>query len=273
MILIDFNGVSLAAILYDYQGGFDENLSRHTILNCIASHRQRFYSEFSEVVLCADAGGSWRREKYPYYKASRRKDDPNSAIDWKRLFEILGKVSDELVAVFPYKFVKVQRAEADDSIAVLAKSLPGPHVIVSNDKDFGQLVSENVKQYSPAKKSFINIDDAELYLKEMVIRGDKVDGVPNILSDDDTFVTPGKRQKNISSKNMPSWLGSPLESFADPDKIERNRNMIDFSRIPNDVQESILDNFNNQTVASRQHILSYLSKHGLRRHIQQIEKF
>jgi hypothetical protein len=44
-------------------------------------------------------------------------------------------------------------------------------------------------------------------LKEKIIRGDKGDGIPNILSPDDS-VFAKIRQKNIQQKNLAIWLDS-----------------------------------------------------------------
>ena len=44
-------------------------------------------------------------------------------------------------------------------------------------------------QFSPLLKSFIGEqEDATVFLREQIIKGDRSDGVPNILSDDDIFL-------------------------------------------------------------------------------------
>jgi 5'-3' exonuclease len=80
----------------------------------------------------------------------------------------------------------VDRVEADDVIAVLAKNYHESErvLIVSNDKDFQQLQRyPNVEQYSLMKKQFLVCDNPEKFLMEHIIKGDSSDGIPNVLSD------------------------------------------------------------------------------------------
>ena len=61
-------------------------------------------------------------------------------------------------------------------------------MIVSSDKDFIQLHKYyNVKQFSPTQKKLLNSIDPNEYLKEHIMKGDRGDGIPNFLSDDDTL--------------------------------------------------------------------------------------
>ncbi|NDI20929.1 MAG: hypothetical protein EBY85_06505, partial [Burkholderiaceae bacterium] len=78
----------------------------------------------------------------------------------------------ELRAVFPYKVIEIEGAEADDIIASLAMwscnndlsitgliEEPKPFLIISGDHDFIQLQThKHVKQYSPIQKKFIKAD-------------------------------------------------------------------------------------------------------------------
>ena len=61
-------------------------------------------------------------------------------------------------------------------------------MILSGDKDFIQLHKyKNVTQYSPITKKFVNGIDPDEYLYEHILKGDVSDGVPNVLSVDNTF--------------------------------------------------------------------------------------
>ena len=60
-----------------------------------------------------------------------------------------------------------------------------PTLIVSGDKDFQQLQRyDNVKRWSPNLNKFIEPEDPQEFLKEHILKGDKSDGIPNILSND-----------------------------------------------------------------------------------------
>ena len=130
-------------------------------------------------------------------KPSRKKDRAASGLDWDIIFTNLNQVRDEIKEHFPYKVIEVYGAEADDIIAVLTRERNDDvTIIISSDKDFIQLHNNIIEQYSPVTKKLINGKDPVNYLREHIIRGDRSDGVPNILSPDDTF-TESKRQKPL----------------------------------------------------------------------------
>lgn len=142
------------------------------------------------------------------------------------------QVKSEIVQVFPWRVVEVSKCEADDIIAVAArKCYPHtPVMIVSSDKDFRQLQTYgNVKQYSPKLKTMIVEQAPDDYRRAMIIKGDDGDGVPNIMSDDDTFVNPAKRQKPMTAKRLNNFLDHPIsEAPEDYQKnYERNKKMVD----------------------------------------------
>ena len=163
--------------------------------------RNQFSKEFGEMVICCDGKDNWRKKVFPEYKANRRKNREEDATDWKTLFELLHEMRDDISKYFPYKVMHVDEAEADDIIAVIVRELSEePTLIVSSDKDFIQLQKfDNVKQWSPLQKKFVVGDPVES-LYDKTIRGDTGDGVPNILSSDDTFIIEGKRQTPITKK-------------------------------------------------------------------------
>ena len=46
----------------------------------------------------------------------------------------------------------------------------------------------SVKQYAPIQKKFVEDEDPIKFLHEQIIKGDRSDGIPNILSADNVFV-------------------------------------------------------------------------------------
>jgi hypothetical protein len=80
---------------------------------------------------------------------------------------------------------------------------------------------------------------------EHICKGDKGDGIPNILSADDTFVTD-TRQKPVSAKKLAEWQTYNIEEFTSKVDIEtarnfqRNRYLIDFEYIPDTVRNNIM---------------------------------
>ena len=80
MIIIDYNGIAIANIMVQ-KLAIDENIIRHMILNSIRMYRTKFFKEYGEVVICSDAGGNWRKQVFPQYKASRKKTRDKSSVD------------------------------------------------------------------------------------------------------------------------------------------------------------------------------------------------
>jgi hypothetical protein len=149
-------------------------------------------------------------------------------------------------------------------------------VIVSSDKDFGQLHRyKNVKQFSPMKRDFIRVDSPDLHLKELIIRGDKSDGIPNILSPDDTFVSGG-RQKPIMKVKLEKWLTLKPEEFCDENMLRnynRNSSLIDLSKIPHTYYNNIVESFDKYNMNSKEKFYNYLLKNNLRKIILEIGDF
>ena len=146
MILLDFSNIIVSSIMVASrvpdEERFSENFIRHLVLNSIRSYRKKHHEKYGEVVICTDYLSSWRKDAFPYYKAHRkvqREKQQKEGVDWKALFEIIAKIIEELEDYFPYKVVQIPHAEGDDVIAVLAKHLKEPCLIVSSDKDFNQL--------------------------------------------------------------------------------------------------------------------------------------
>ena len=284
MILVDYSQVAIASIMAQTRGENtpDEDLVRHIILNNIRLIRNKFKNDYGEIVLCCDAGNYWRKDIFPHYKASRKTKQQKSDFDWNALFNILGKVREEIREFFPYKVLNVERCEADDVIATIAKraaeSFPVEDVlIVSSDKDFQQLQKHgNVKQWNPIKKAFVKCPDPEKFLQDLIIRGDSGDGVPNSLSDDDCFVVEGKRQKPLTKKALAkmhdAFLRGDLPSENRP-FIERNEKIIDFKNIPEQYELNIISEFDKSPKGDRGKLFNYFVAKRLRVLIENIQEY
>jgi len=270
MILVDLNQVLLSGLMAQIAGKknvkLEEDLVRHMILNILRNHIKTFKSEYGEVVLCCDNRKYWRKEFFPFYKASRKKNREKSDLDWHLIFDMLAKFKDELKENFPYKVIDVEGAEADDVIGTLVPRhiMHENIVIISSDGDFLQLQRYNnskytVKQYNPSQKKFITSENPEVELKEKIIGGDKGDGIPNILSPNNCFVVES-RQKSITKATMTKLLNEDIAN----DKNEyiragflRNQTLIDLSFIPKEIKEKIINNYEENKPAPKQKLFNY----------------
>lgn len=256
----------------------NENLLRHMILNSIRLYRNKFYSKYGELVIACDDKDYWRRKMFPYYKSNRKKMREQSDLDWTEIFRVLNMVRDELKEFFPYPTIQISSAEADDIIASICKKygrqLGGdPLLILSGDKDFQQLQKyANVDQYDPVRKRWLKCNDPAGFLMEHIFRGDTSDGVPNILSADDTFVS-NARQRPLRAKKMDEMI---RQSIADwPEDLQRNyyrnKQMIDLDLVPEDIYEEVMSQMNQEKDRSK--LWNYFIKKKLKNLTECISEF
>jgi len=254
----------------------NKEMVRHMVINSIRGFNLKFKKEYGQQVLCSDAGDPWRRDIYPNYKHARRKGRVDSATDWDNIFNIITEIKHEIAENFPYIVMYIEKAEADDIIASLTKHLNEPIMIISGDKDFVQLQTKpNVKQYSPIQKKFVGEGlDPKQFLHEQIIRGDRSDGIPNILSPDDIFLT-GEKQRPINKKRLEEWSSMdkiPLGSETSK-HYERNKKLIDFTQIPDSIYATIINTYMNYKIPSKSKLLPYFMKHKLKELMTNINDF
>ncbi len=131
---------------------------------------------------------TFRHEEYKEYKAQR--DETPEGI--KVAFPYIQKVAE----AFRIPFIGVDGFEADDVIGTLAKQAEqkGYKVyMMTPDKDFGQLVSENIFMYRPGRsgnpaevwgpeevKKKFDIDEVDQVVDYLGMMGDSVDNIPGI---------------------------------------------------------------------------------------------
>ena len=250
MIIVDYSGIAIASIIINKTN--EEGLIRHMILNTLRMYRKKFKDDYGEIVLAVDSPVNWRKDAFPQYKALRKKSRQKHDIDWEESFRILNLVREEIFENFPYKVIQIEGCEADDVIATLVEETQEfgktePVMIVSADHDFIQLQKyNNVQQYSPMTKKLVDNPNPRLYLLDHVLRGDTGDGVPNILSSDNTFVD-GLRQTPLTKKRKDELFKS-LESLSSDEQrnYERNKMMIDLSETPSELKNKIIDTYDNQ---------------------------
>jgi hypothetical protein len=282
MIIFDYNQVAISNLMEQIGSSktqVEEGLVRHMILNTIRTYVKKFKdSHGPEVVIACDNKNYWRREIYPHYKASRKKAREASGHDWNTIFECLNKIREELRNHSPYKVIAVDTCEADDIIATLVMKYSATQkvMILSSDKDFAQLQRfPNVEQYSPILKKYIKEPLPLLQLKQLIIRGDKGDGIPNILSPDDVFVVGG-RQKPITESKIIGWMNQEPKEFCNEDMLRnfsRNETLIDLSKIPQRLTEEILHTYENAKGHSKNSFMSYMIANRLKNLIEVLDDF
>jgi len=286
MILLDYNAIAIASVIQN-KNDLNEDLFRHLILNNIRQYRNKFKESYGEIVVCGDGRKNWRKDVFPNYKAQRAKSRQKSDVDWGEVFRIIYLVFEELSENFPYKTLLIENCEADDIIANLVEYTQEfgknePVMIVSSDKDFVQLQKyDNVSQYSPMKKQLIVEKNPRRQLLELILKGDQSDGVPNVLSPDNSFVD-GIRQTPLRKKKIEELIEKLYDTYKNPyGKDEewmrnylRNKKLIDLSEAPESVKSEILNTFEEQDRwSNRSKVFPFLVEKRCRMLIEDVEDF
>jgi len=276
IILIDNNQIILSSIFTaakTAQSEDDYGFIRHLVLNTYRKYLSKFRRDYGELVICNDSKNVWRKDFFPQYKKNRSERQKKSKFDWGKIFNELHTIREEMKDVFPYRFVQVERAEADDIIAVIAKNFHHKEkiMIVSSDKDFQQLQRyPNVEQYSPSKKGILRCDDPYDFLLDHVVRGDSSDGVPNAISDDAVFVE-GRRQTRLTNKKIEELKEVGFQQ--EDNFMERNQKLIDLTMVPDYIEEETMRQMETEVSGDRSKILNYMMKYRLRSLIDNLEDF
>ena len=282
MILVDYSGIAMGA-LFARGGGDEEPLIRHFILNSLRMYNVKHRDEYGRMIVCGD-GGSWRKDYYPEYKASRKTNRDKDSRDWDKIFNTFTNVRNEISEHLPFDVIHEFGVEADDIIATLVQQTQefGKHepvMIISADKDFIQLHKHgNVKQYSPITRKMVSHEDPVLYLREHIFRGDAGDGVPNVLSSDDTFIDEDKKQTPLSKKKIQTWLDDydnlenvmPSQAYRN---YQRNKKVIDLEEIPQEVTNKILDKYNSLKPTPNMKALNYLIVNRMNNLVESVGDF
>ena len=278
MIIVDINQIMISNLMVTIHRDnleLSEDLVRHMVLNSLRGHNKKFKKQYGDMVIACDSGNVWRRQAFPNYKAGRKETREKSEHDWTMIFDILSKVKDEIKTFLPYKVIEVESVEADDIIAVLCRRTNEKVLILSGDKDFIQLHNDRIKQYNPVLNKFVGQgENPSLYIREHILKGDRSDGIPNVLSDDNVFIE-GRRQRPLSKKKIEAWCNEIVPTFNEEEQknYDRNKTLIDLNCVPKELEDKINREFDNFEVATRDKILGYFINKKLKTLIESIDEF
>ena len=170
------------------------------------------------LAVCFDKGGSVeRKELFPEYKANRQETPDAIKIAIPYIQEILKAMNIPVVVLEGW--------EADDIIGTLAKQAEKEDYkvfMVTPDKDFGQLVSENIFMYRPARmgngieiwgipeiQKRFGVERPEQVIDYLGMMGDASDNIPGL---------PGVGDK--TAKKFLAEYGSLEGLLANTDKLK-----------------------------------------------------
>lgn len=277
MILVDFNQIVLAslhaALGKHAAGDIEIDPFRNMVANVLRKNNSRFRKQYGPMVLAVDSKSYWRKDSFPFYKASRKKRRDESKLNWPEIFRCLDIINQELQTRFPYKYICVPGAEADDIIGVLCKHATEPVLILSRDEDFLQLHNSQIRQYDTVNEKFLSCPDPAEFLRLHIMSGDYGDGIPNIKCPDNHYVA-SLPIKKITTK----FLASMNNIENEPDNpyyanYQRNKRLIDLSYTPQDIQDQILLAFEAPVQRTRKDLNEFFIERRMKDQLDYIHEF
>ena len=238
--------------------------------------------EYNKIIICCDSP-SWRKDVYPEYKANRKTARAKDKHDWPMIFDLIDETLNDIRTNFPYAVIKIDKAEADDIIGALTKHqadkvLHGPVVIISADKDFIQLQKYGlVTQWSPLFDKLVVDHTPSKYLFDHILKGDSSDGVPNVLSNDDVFITHTRQHPMTKKKIAAYWESRDNLKDVMPQHVfrnyMRNREMIDLERTPENIRQESISQYENYKYPDKSNILNYLIENRMKMLVELASEF
>lgn len=238
-----------------------------TTINQIRSYIDQMKPHKVVFVMDGPNAGERRRKIYSNYKNKRRVTARTSKIklyseeDKKDadVYEVDGAFQKQLIKIheflklLPISIVIIPYCEADDVITYIAEKNQDKYdvVICSTDKDYLQLINDNISVYNWRKKALFDrkrfIEDfgilPENYVFQKVLLGDKSDAIKNIKSiGDKAFQAIFQKGLLESKKETITDLFTFLNTL-DKDSIEKKfQKKVDLLKEKN-TQDSLLLNF------------------------------
>jgi 5'-3' exonuclease len=216
-------------------------------LSSIDKIRQRYNIPYENIIIVRDCPREtiWRLDDYQEYKSNRKNTCKfqNKKYNIGNIFKhIYQELYPKLYDDFGIKFIKVERAEADDVIAVITKKiheLDSTHliVIITNDNDYLQLVNNHVLIWSLQNK-LLNMKIKDTPEKELLLKiicGDVSDNISSCF-DGETILNYNEL---IEDENKLREVLQTNKKFKD--KFIKNKNLIDFNMIPIELKNNILE--------------------------------
>jgi 5'-3' exonuclease, N-terminal resolvase-like domain/T4 RNase H, C terminal len=276
MIIVDFSGTIVAAIMANVYLNPDEPVNeeriRWSVLSSLRNYNSKFKAEYGKLVIACDGNKYWRKEIFPYYKVKRKLDRDASRFDWTHIFGIIKTIREEIKKFLPYPVIEVERAEGDDVIATLVEmdsTFKDKVLIISRDKDLKQLQKYPwVKQWNPVDKRWEVAENPKEFLAEHILIGDVGDSIPNVYSAENSIAL-GVRQSAATAKRKALGKAGALS----PERYELNEKLVDLSFIPSDVTWDILADYEKQINKPKGKLLFYLMSHGLDQLAASIQDF
>lgn len=201
-------------------------------------------TSLSQMIFCCDCSRDkiWRNEFTNFYKQTRVVNPTFNGNIFVRFYEYIEKNMDQ----WGCHLVTLDQLEADDIVYLTKKKLleqqfTNTIVVITNDNDYLQLLDSQTKLFNMnPKKNDLSIrscGDPKKDLKIKLIMGDKVDNISAI-------------HPCLGPKSADKLASLPDDEFEEylvskncKENYLKNKKIIDFTEIPNSLQEAFNVNY------------------------------
>lgn len=143
-----------------------------------------------KIILLGDGGSSWRRKKYPEYKAARRKKREEQTAQEKKDWDSFMSYYQETLDNADVPVIKLSGVEADDIAAYIVENKYTYNIntvwLITSDRDWDLLLEEDVHRFSTHSRKEFTLDNweypvpPEQYIEMKTLTGDAGDDVPGV---------------------------------------------------------------------------------------------
>ncbi len=237
-ILVDGNNVGIASHFANDKLTGPDGRPTGAIFGVVRSLRaimERTYmlSGHAKMTVAWDSKPTWRHDLLPSYKASR-KPDPSLEL-------YLGQipVMRQIIQALGVNQLKAERYEADDIAGHLCRAVDTNWVLVTNDRDWLQLVGEKVVVWQPLRERYVMLDNfeevvgmlgpAELVQVKAIAgdKGDDIPGAPGIGDKGALQFLRGEMAENNKSGKPNAKFAKIRDWMAAEDGFKRSLNLVD----------------------------------------------
>lgn len=228
-------------------------------------------------VVFASEGKSWRKQFDPDYKLNRKVKQMEKTTEEREemeyMFEMINDFLDFVDNQTNSTLLRHPQAEADDCIARWIENHPHDHhIILSTDKDFHQLLADNVSQYNPVsellytiagvvdtdgnpgtdkKGNPLPVPDPEFSLFLKCVKGDTSDNVfsayPGVrmkstkkaVGIEDAYADRFAKGYNWNSFMNTKWTKHDGNEIVVKDAYEHNRILVDLTLQPDNIKREL----------------------------------
>lgn len=211
---------------------FEENLEKL---------RKKNNVPYENVVFCKDCirDRIWRYEYFANYKKSR--EERLATFNGDIFKHCYGKLLPNMQERLKIQSCEHPISEADDIVAIFTRSITSKFpeskiIIVTNDNDYLQLITDNVKLVNMKNmdlKDRLSTTPA-MYLKIKILMGDKSDNIPSV------FPKCGEKKAQQLAEDDAMLEEKLSKSDEFRERFELNTLLIDTTRVPDKIQQEIL---------------------------------